>query len=82
MTTSTARSSEEVDVVDLHGLQQHDGVVLKLEGEEVEAPQMDFQIQSTRGGRLGFEEQVERRPALGHGGQNLCVAPCPSPHLI
>ena len=39
MTTSTPRSSEEVDVADLQGPQQHDGMVLKVEEEEVEAPQ-------------------------------------------
>ena len=83
MTTSTPRSSEVEDVADLHGPQQHDGVVLKLEDQEVEAPQEDPQIQSRERGRLGFgrEGEVDQPWGRGSGVQVYCALPLPSLYI-
>ena len=81
MTTPTARSSEEVDVADLHGPQQHDGVVQKEELEEVEAPQKKSQIQSPRRGAARVLGGGSNVASLGAGVQGFDELR-PSPPLI
>ena len=81
MTTSTPRSSEEVDVVDLQGPQQHDGMVLKVEDQEVEAPQEEIPRCNLGRGRLEVWERGSR-PALGQGGGiSSVLRPAPPLHL-
>ena len=83
MTTPTARSSEEVDVVDPHGLQQHDGVVQKMEQQEVEAPHTNPRCNLEKEGAARVLGGGEIEAALGQGGVVLasCALPLPSAYI-
>ena len=67
MTTSTTTFQRGGGRSRSSGPQQHDGVVLQVELQEVEAPHKDPQIQSAGGGRLGFEEEGGNLGSLGAG---------------